>query len=229
MNITIEKVKDLLDRIYERRFTYFLISLVLTLFVLPLAANNQAFNSVFILFLSISILAGVFAMSRERTFIRLALLVGVPAILAKWITYVFYTDTGDVFGYVFSIIFFGIFAFFLLVNLVKFEKITGDTIAGAISIYLLIGFAFAFAYLLMEQMHPGSFYFNIDIKPNGLNLMDYVYFSFVTMTTMGYGDITPVTPTLQSLAYFEALIGSIYIVVFIARLVSIYGTERRSK
>jgi hypothetical protein len=189
--------------------------------------TNPELNSIFILFLSLSIISGVFAMSRERTFISIALLVGIPAILAKWITYAFYTDTADIFGYVFSIIFFGIFAFFLLIHLLKSDRITGDTIAGAISIYLLIGIAFAFAYILMEQLQPGSFYFNTEIKPNGLNLMDYVYFSFVTMTTMGYGDITPVTPTLQSVAYFEALIGSIYIVVFIARLVSSYGKERQ--
>jgi voltage-gated potassium channel Kch len=187
---------------------------------------NPELNSIFILFPSLSIISGVFAMSRERTFISIALLVGIPAILAKWITYAFYTDTGDIFGYVFSIIFFGIFAFFLLVQLLKSDRITGDTIAGAISIYLLIGITFAFTYLLIEQLQPGSLYFNIEIKPNGLNLMDYVYFSFVTMTTMGYGDITPVSPTLQSVAYFEALIGSIYIVVFIARLVSSYGKER---
>jgi voltage-gated potassium channel len=103
--------------------------------------------------------------------------------------------------------------------------IDGNKIVGAIVIYLLIGLSWAFAYLLVEQIYPGSI--------NGLeydnwqdNLHTMIYYSFVTMTALGYGEITPAMSLARFLAYMEAVVGQFYLAILVASLI---GARLRSK
>ncbi len=98
--------------------------------------------------------------------------------------------------------------------------ITEDQIYAGISMYLMLGFAFGAVYALISILDPRSFASNVALltpedKP------DLVYFSFVTLATLGYGDITPRTNIARSLAVLEALAGMLYIAIFMARLVSL--------
>jgi voltage-gated potassium channel Kch len=119
-------------------------------------------------------------------------------------------------------------AFFcLLLSIVVFQRIfraghvTVHRISGAVAAYLLIGLVFAFTYDSIETLAPGSFAFaNEGARNLGLN-DPMAYFSFVTLTTVGYGDVTPLTPLTQSLTNIEALIGQLFPAILIARLVAI--------
>lgn len=104
-------------------------------------------------------------------------------------------------------------------------EVDGNKIVGAIVIYLLIGLSWAFAYLLVEQLFPGSI--------NGLghdnwqdNLHTVIYYSYVTLTALGYGDITPAMPLSRFLAYTEAVVGQFYLAILVASLI---GARLRSK
>ena len=111
-------------------------------------------------------------------------------------------------------------------------QVDGNKIVGAICIYILIGLVWAFAYLIAEAIFPGSF--------NGLEpgtwqkkVDDVVYYSMVTLTTLGYGEITPSQPLTRFLAYMESLTGIFYTTVLVAsligmRLASFGGGRRRS-
>ena len=220
------KMNQFLDKAFEHRFRNFLILLILTLLSLPLEALGNDYQSITLFFTSLTIIAGSFAMSRERMFLRLAVLVAIPAILARWITFAFYTDVGDISGMIFSIMFFAVFLLFLLKVLLRSKRITGDTILGAISIYLLIGITFAFGYQLVDHVVTGAFDYNMVMRPEGLSLVDFIYYSFITMTTLGYGDITPLNGLVESMAYLEAVTGTLFTVIFIARLVSSYQRPR---
>lgn len=105
----------------------------------------------------------------------------------------------------------------LLAQVFRSGRVTHVRIQGAIAAYLLLGAIWANAYHITEMVHPGSF-----ALPNGemLSAIDWVYFSFVTLTTVGYGDITPVLPIARTLAVGEALTGQLYLAVMIARLVA---------
>ena len=97
---------------------------------------------------------------------------------------------------------------------------TPDVLYGAISVYLMIGLTWSVAYLLLENLYPGSFYIDAAHNPDGyLNLSDLLYYSYVTLTTLGYGDITLVTSQARSLAFLEAVCGVLYVAVLVARLV----------
>jgi hypothetical protein len=96
--------------------------------------------------------------------------------------------------------------------------VTGHRIQGGIAAYLLLGLVWAQAYALVERLHPGSF-----SGPIGLagGFRGWTYFSFMTLCTVGYGDIVPVHPAARSLAMLEAVTGPLYIAILLARLVSL--------
>jgi len=116
------------------------------------------------------------------------------------------------------------------------ERVTLDTILGAICVYVLIGFSFGIIYHLVELHSPGSFQAHDEIALGGgalrVRTALFEYFSFVTLSTLGYGDITPVRPLARSLTMFEAMIGQFYIAIIVARLVALHlfeGTREREK
>ncbi len=101
-----------------------------------------------------------------------------------------------------------------------------NRIVGAVSLYLLLGVLWAATYALVEIADPGSF--------NGISVQDrqsfnsgWLYFSFVTMTTLGYGDIGPVSPIARVLAYMQAVFGQFYIAILVAGFVGAYITDRQ--
>ncbi|MDG2992377.1 potassium channel family protein [Candidatus Synechococcus calcipolaris G9] len=98
------------------------------------------------------------------------------------------------------------------------ELVTSDSIRGGICVYFLLGYFFYFAYRIVYTIYPESFKFPHDYA----DLLDLIYFSFVSLTTIGYGDITPTIPITMSLAIIEGLFGQMYPAVVIAQLVSQY-------
>jgi hypothetical protein len=99
------------------------------------------------------------------------------------------------------------------------NRITRDQIYAGISVYLMLGFAFGCIYFLTSILLPGSFSVNVAALNNSGGT-DLMYFSFVTLATLGYGDITPIARFARALTQLEALAGSLYMAVFMARLVS---------
>lgn len=117
---------------------------------------------------------------------------------------------------------FGIFTLIRVFSyVVRPGVITIDKIYGALSVYLLAGFTWGGVYSLVEVLNPGSFHWTdaVGRHPQTL-LQSFVYLSFVTLASLGYGDITPITPEARSLALLEVIFGVFYLVVVIARLVA---------
>jgi voltage-gated potassium channel len=99
--------------------------------------------------------------------------------------------------------------------------VDGDHLIAALSAYLLVGVFWGAIYVAVEERLPGSLLAAGARFPNGMTLSDGIYFSFVTLATLGYGDITPVTPISRGLAVFEAIAGQFYLAVLVARLVGL--------
>ena len=102
----------------------------------------------------------------------------------------------------------------------------GDRIVGAICVYLLIGLGCASVYETLDGVIPGSFRFPADTAWVTSNPIRYRYFSFVTLATLGYGDVTPVTALAGILASMEAIGGQLYIGITVARLVALSLADR---
>jgi len=111
----------------------------------------------------------------------------------------------------------------LMGYVLRARKVTQDQIYAGICMYLMLGFAFGAFYYLLSILDPQSFAANVD--PGSGQKPDLMYFSFVTLATLGYGDITPRTNIARSLAVVEALAGMLFIAIFMARLVSMRSDE----
>ena len=96
--------------------------------------------------------------------------------------------------------------------------VTASLLVGAICVYLMIGLLFTFLYLGVNGVHPNFFRQGAETEPS-----IYLYFSFITMTTVGYGDFTPASAVPRVLVVIEALLGQIFLVTAVARLVSLYS------
>ena len=105
------------------------------------------------------------------------------------------------------------------------SKVSTNRIIGAICVYLMLGVIWALMYSLLEAAVPGSFGGIVERSITGAWDPDWVYFSFVTLTTLGYGDILPLTISARSLAYFEAIVGQFYLAILVAGLVGAYLSE----
>jgi uncharacterized membrane protein len=108
-------------------------------------------------------------------------------------------------------------------RILRHETVGLETILGSICVYVLIAIAFAGIYGGVNEVETTGF-FAQKIVPNNV---DFLYFSFVTITTVGYGDLTAGTSTARVLVTFEAVVGQIFLVTLVARLVSLYGNKQR--
>jgi len=108
-------------------------------------------------------------------------------------------------------------------RILRHETVGLETILGSICVYVLIAIAFAGIYGAVNDTESTGF-FAQKVEPNNV---DFLYFSFVTLTTVGYGDLTAGTSTGRVLVTFEAVMGQIFLVTLVARLVSLYGNRQR--
>ena len=172
-------------------------------------------------------MASVFAASSRIRYLIPAVVLALPA-LSTQVAEPFGDWTGHVrLGFTTALMFYT--AMLVLVSILR-ERITGDAILGGISVYLLIGIAFGFLHAWNEMAVSGSyqgatlstFPGEPDVRTMGL----FLYFSIVTMTTLGYGDIVPATQAARMLCAVEAVVGQLYVAIFIARLVAMYAGTR---
>jgi hypothetical protein len=105
------------------------------------------------------------------------------------------------------------------------DEINANRVVGAVNLYLLFGVLWAMVYALDEKLAPGSFAGLSEPLNQGWS-SEWVYFSFVTMTTLGYGDITPVSATAKTLAYLQAVFSQFYLAILVAGLVGAYYARR---
>jgi hypothetical protein len=103
-------------------------------------------------------------------------------------------------------------------RILQHQEVTAETLAGAVCIYVLIGMIFAYLDYGM-QLASGSDFF---AQSGHHGLPDFVYFSYITMATVGYGDLTPATGLPRTMSVLDALVGQVFLVVLLARLVSLY-------
>ena len=103
-------------------------------------------------------------------------------------------------------------------------RITGNSIIGSICIFLLLGLVWTTLYLLVAEFIPGAFSGVGDFNWKQ-NLPDFIYFSFVTLTTLGFGDLLPVSPLARFLVYMEAVVGVFYMAIVVSSLVGAKMSE----
>jgi voltage-gated potassium channel len=124
-------------------------------------------------------------------------------------------------------VFFGFLAGLITKELLfRAQVVDGETLWAAVNVYILIGICFAFAYGGIASINQDVFVGRFMDRELTDQIYGFVYFSFVTLTTLGYGDITPNDTLVGTLTYIEALIGQLYVAILIARLVGSHISQR---
>lgn len=101
-----------------------------------------------------------------------------------------------------------------------------NTLMGAVCVYLLLGLIWALVYTLFAHFWPEGSFNGISFRENAAEFDTFLYYSFVTLTSSGYGDITPVHPLLRTLAYLEMIVGQFYMAILVAGLVGLFMGQR---
>ena len=119
-----------------------------------------------------------------------------------------------------GVVFFGYITALVLSDIFRTsQRVSADTICGALAAYLLMGVGWAFAYALLEQLIPGSIR-GLRVAIDG-GYHEFLGYSFVTLTTLGYGNVVPGNDKADALASAEAIVGQVYLTVLVARLVAL--------
>ena len=112
-----------------------------------------------------------------------------------------------------------------LVRVLRHKRVTYETVLGALCTYVLLGLLFAFAYLALDLVRNAPFF----AQPGSHEASEYLYFSFVTITTLGFGDLSPAVGLPQALTALEALLGSVFLVTLVARLVTLWVRQDEAR
>jgi hypothetical protein len=208
------------------RYEYLLVALFLLVVVYPFIAGSELGRMTLTFSLAIIMIAGTLAVSRRRFALITSLVLALPAIASREFYNFQHWEWALQMTLVTATGFMAFNAIVILREVLRHRVVTQHTIYGAICVYVLIGMAFALGYALLEHLYPGSFNLIKDTATSDRDAQ-LISFSFVTLTTVGYGDITPATPGARALCNFEALLGQLYLAVLIARLVGSYMGKNR--
>lgn len=212
----------------KNNFTYLLVALLVLLLGIPLAHDLAVASAPLIrsLMFSLLLIIGIWSLRGGGRFFTVGMAFVVAGVLLNVLAVnidsrvFFFSSFVALFGFLLVAI------VFTLKQVAFGTEITLNRLVGAVCVYLLLGTIWAIAYSLVDVVSPGSF---TGFSPqDGLGWdSEWLYFSFVTMTTLGYGDISPVSATARALAYMQAVLGQFYIAVLVAGLVGAYISKRK--
>jgi voltage-gated potassium channel len=183
--------------------------------MLPAASQSIWFNILF----TATLIAANLAMDTYR---RAFMVVAASTMVIEWISVVFELHYLMMASRIAMLLYFTVITIGLIIIIASTRRVTGRIIVDAISGYLLLGLVFALVFMVLNALDPAAYGFSSVVKAGNEewhNTADYIYYAFVTYSTLGYGDMLPLTSAAKTLATLAAVTGQIYLTVIIAMLV----------
>jgi len=209
------------------RYLFLLISLLSLILIIPLFEGIVELTTLHDIFITGIFLASLYAITRKGQSLRIAVGLLLPIVAGTWLTYFISIPYLRLVGDCCSVLFFAFTIILILSSLLRQYEVTLDVIYGAVAVYLLMALMWAFMFDVIETLRPGSY--QVTANPIHGTRVHFIYYSFVTITTVGYGDILPVSLTARAFSIVEMIVGQVYLVVLIARLVGINITQSMEK
>jgi hypothetical protein len=219
-----DRIRTVRHRIGHFRF---LLGTIVLMFVLrPFLEGYGRVGLLTDIFFSLILLSAVQAFVKRGRAFFVALVIAFPALLMEATSFFLPSEPIAII----KRIAFALFLTYILAVIVSYifreKEVTEDLITGAVCVYMLLGIVWAFVFYFLDLAQAGSFSlattFQQDVGP-------FIYYSFMTLATVGYGDIVPLTAPARSLAVLEAVTGQLYLAITIARLVGVHASRSRVK
>ncbi len=220
-----------MQRLKSTKYSFqgLLVCLIALMVVYPLLHSYPGARFLFNTLTTGIVLFSVFLFSRKRIVLWVGLGFAGPILIFDWASIFSPSIFPPIIGIVLKSLFFAYFIYILLVNVFQTDKITTDLIYGSICIYLLLGLEWAYIYSILDFARPGSISFEMLEAATGDFNRDfiqrtphYLYFSFTTLTTLGYGDIAPQTLSARMMTSLESILGQFYLTILVARLIGLH-------
>ncbi len=219
-------VRVMINAWRRRRFACLFVTLILTLMAAPVIDALGYNSSLLKAFVALNLIAAVIGTANDRAFHPLFALAGVAlitmAVSATSGAGLMLSADETVWSLVTLLA-----TASILRTVLRRGRVDSERLWAALSVYLLFGILCGVIYGICERAWPGSLAFANRPAGVGLTLRDTIYFSFVTLASLGYGDIAPRAGPVQFLAVIEAVGGQLYLIVLVARLVSLYDRESK--
>lgn len=210
--------------IKEQRHLLLLISILALFTLTPLLISLRygvlLLNSI----AAVVLISGSFALSRSRSLFVIAIILSILSVVTTWLLSSYPGHASVLIWHSCLLSLMAFFAFAVLRYVLQAGGVTADKIFAAICVYMLIGYAWTFAYALVDQIDPDAFRVSAEVARTDFfgRVAELRYFSFITLTTLGYGDVVPRSPMARTLASIEAVMGQLYLAVLVARLVGLH-------
>lgn len=202
-----------------------LLWLVAIILAVPYLETTAFGALVLVTFVTVFLISAIYAVSDHPSQVAVGLLLAIPSLLCAW-TFVFIPSQDIFFALLLSL---AVFLVFVLVTVLKkvitAREVTLVELFRAIMVYMLIGLAYGLLYIILETKAPGSFSFTA----GSADIESLIYFSFVALSTSGFGDIVATSPTARSLVTLELMTGIFYLAVLIGFLVNAHYSTRVSR
>ena len=209
-----------------------LLTSILSLFILTPALVALHHGVLFLnVIAAIVFLAGSYTVIEQKRLFLVAIVLSIVSIATTWMLLIFRQHWAVITSHGCLALLLAFFAIVILRYVLEGGRVIADKIFAAVCVYMLIGYTFAFAFALLEEIQPGAFTITVPVGPNDYveRVMQMRYFSFITLTTLGFGDIVPKSSAARTMAALEGVVGQIYLTVLVARLVGLHivHTSRR--
>lgn len=221
-------------RLTPRYSSLLLASLVIVLVLAPQFEDSHVGAILMHAGLTAVFITGVFANRQRKLLFRSSLVIAVVAIPLTWVAFATLAIEVSLSQFAVVVLFCGFTAGLILSAVLREYLGAIQAVLGAICVYLLIGLAWAAVYAAIDRIEPQSFDFNnhrtitTSHGQTHTNFSQMIYFSFVTMSTLGYGDVSPKTAIAESATWMQSVVGQLYLAILIAKLVTELPRPRRS-
>jgi hypothetical protein len=207
---------------------YFLTILILMIFASPFVGHSRTGAIIESVLVTLVLLSAVLVVG-GRLKMLIGLILAVPALLCDWLSYFLpHLPFPELFR-AFGLMFLGFVVIQFLRYIVRAPRVDFEVLCAGIATYLLLGLFWSFAYVLLDYWVPDSFVYPIGpVVDHSMEGFNALYFSFITLSTVGFGDIVPVSSMARMMAMSEAVFGMFYVTLMIARLVSLYTVRGSS-
>ena len=204
----------------------FLVTLALAFCAAPFEEQLPDGNILEVVPLMVVLLTGLLTLSDRRTTLVWGLVLVTPALAGRLLHHGWPEQAPAWAFLVPALLFIGFVQLHLLRFILRAPRIDSEVLCAGVAGYLMLGLCWALAYVLTARLVPDSFFFTVGpVASHAMKGFTALYYSFLTLTTVGYGDIVPVTGVARMLAMMEAVLGTLYMAMLVARLVSLYSSE----